>query len=172
MALALIDEFAEVVESRSYLQAELRAHVSGWPRVFGSKKISFGRRLLLGLEKLESSTKGAISHAVLWDALVRNSSVMKNIIAKSEGVIRHETEGFSPLADEDAVDQAPKALDKDLDETLRKYTRDFNQLAEDGEFDPVVGRELELRRVFEIFGRKKKSNPQSTVFLQIGRLIF
>lgn len=45
------------------------------------------------------------------------------------------------------------------DEALTRYTIDFSALAERGELDAVIGRDSEVRRVLEILGRKKKSNP-------------
>ena len=43
----------------------------------------------------------------------------------------------------------------DLDE----FTTDLTTLAEDGELDPVIGREKEIQRVIEILSRRTKNNP-------------
>ena len=42
---------------------------------------------------------------------------------------------------------------------LDKYGRDLTKLAEDGQLDPVVGREVEIERVIQILSRRKKNNP-------------
>ena len=42
---------------------------------------------------------------------------------------------------------------------LDKYGRDLTKLAEDGQLDPVVGREVEIERVVQILSRRKKNNP-------------
>lgn len=42
---------------------------------------------------------------------------------------------------------------------LDKYGRDLTRLAEQGELDPVVGREVEIERVVQILSRRKKNNP-------------
>ena len=42
---------------------------------------------------------------------------------------------------------------------LDKYGRDLTKLAENGQLDPVVGRETEIERVLQILSRRKKNNP-------------
>ena len=42
---------------------------------------------------------------------------------------------------------------------LDKYSRDLTKLAKDGELDPVIGREEEIRRVIQILSRRTKNNP-------------
>ena len=44
-------------------------------------------------------------------------------------------------------------------QSLRKYTTDLTQLACDGKLDPVIGREVEIRRVMQILNRRTKNNP-------------
>lgn len=43
--------------------------------------------------------------------------------------------------------------------TLDLYTRDLTEMAEKGELDPIIGRELEIERVSQILSRRKKNNP-------------
>jgi ATP-dependent Clp protease ATP-binding subunit ClpC len=42
---------------------------------------------------------------------------------------------------------------------LDEFTTDLTTLAEDGELDPVIGREKEIQRVIEILSRRTKNNP-------------
>lgn len=52
--------------------------------------------------------------------------------------------------------------DKNTDKkesALEKYCTNLTKEAKEGKIDPVVGRELEIRRCFEILLRKKKNNP-------------
>lgn len=42
---------------------------------------------------------------------------------------------------------------------LDKYTTDLTALARRGTLDPVIGRDVEIRRVIEILSRRKKNNP-------------
>ena len=42
---------------------------------------------------------------------------------------------------------------------MEKYSRNLNQLAENGKLDPVIGRDEEIRRVLHILSRRTKNNP-------------
>lgn len=42
---------------------------------------------------------------------------------------------------------------------LEKYSRDLTRAAQDGELDPVVGRNTEMERVMQIMSRRTKNNP-------------
>ena len=44
-------------------------------------------------------------------------------------------------------------------QSLQKYSTDLTELAERGELDPVIGREMEIRRVIQILTRRTKNNP-------------
>jgi ATP-dependent Clp protease ATP-binding subunit ClpB len=44
-------------------------------------------------------------------------------------------------------------------EALKKYTKDFTQLAKDGKLDPVIGRDDEIRRTMQVLSRRTKNNP-------------
>ncbi|MFC7357571.1 ATP-dependent chaperone ClpB [Jejudonia soesokkakensis] len=43
--------------------------------------------------------------------------------------------------------------------SLNKYARNLNQLAQDGKLDPVIGRDEEIRRILQILSRRTKNNP-------------
>ncbi len=43
--------------------------------------------------------------------------------------------------------------------SLNKYARNLNQLAEEGKMDPVIGRDEEIRRILQILSRRTKNNP-------------
>ncbi len=44
-------------------------------------------------------------------------------------------------------------------EALDKYGTDLTQSARDGNLDPVIGRDDEIRRVIQVLSRRKKNNP-------------
>jgi ATP-dependent Clp protease ATP-binding subunit ClpB len=44
-------------------------------------------------------------------------------------------------------------------QALERYARDFNELARKGSFDPVIGRDEEIRRVMQVLSRRTKNNP-------------
>lgn len=43
--------------------------------------------------------------------------------------------------------------------TLNQYSRDLTELAQNGQLDPVIGREKEIARVVQILSRRGKNNP-------------
>lgn len=43
--------------------------------------------------------------------------------------------------------------------TLDSLARDLTKMASEGELDPIVGRELEIRRITQILSRRTKNNP-------------
>jgi ATP-dependent Clp protease ATP-binding subunit ClpB len=44
-------------------------------------------------------------------------------------------------------------------QALKRYARDFNELARKGSFDPVIGRDEEIRRIMQVLSRRTKNNP-------------
>jgi ATP-dependent Clp protease ATP-binding subunit ClpB len=44
-------------------------------------------------------------------------------------------------------------------QALQRYARDFNELARKGSFDPVIGRDEEIRRIMQVLSRRTKNNP-------------
>ncbi|MGZ3578752.1 MAG: ATP-dependent Clp protease ATP-binding subunit, partial [Syntrophales bacterium] len=44
-------------------------------------------------------------------------------------------------------------------QALKRYARDFNELAKKGSFDPVIGRDDEIRRIMQVLSRRTKNNP-------------
>ena len=43
--------------------------------------------------------------------------------------------------------------------SLKKYSKNLNELAKAGKIDPVIGRDEEIRRVLQILSRRTKNNP-------------
>ena len=55
-----------------------------------------------------------------------------------------------------------KVTDPDPEEkyqALERYSRDLTALAADGQLDPVIGRDEEIRRVVQVLSRRTKNNP-------------
>ncbi len=43
--------------------------------------------------------------------------------------------------------------------SLNKYAKNLNKLANEGKLDPVIGRDEEIRRILQILSRRSKNNP-------------
>ncbi|MDB5078498.1 MAG: clpB1 [Chloroflexi bacterium] len=44
-------------------------------------------------------------------------------------------------------------------QSLEKYGRDLTELARKGKLDPVIGRDMEIRRTIQVLSRRSKNNP-------------
>ena len=44
-------------------------------------------------------------------------------------------------------------------DALKKYARDFTEMARAGKLDPVIGRDEEIRRTIQVLSRRTKNNP-------------
>src|ERR1700730_459612 len=44
-------------------------------------------------------------------------------------------------------------------DALKKYTRDLTDAAREGQLDPVIGRDEEIRRTIQVLSRRTKNNP-------------
>lgn len=130
-----------------------------------------------------------VDEMLLWKCFINNSKVLKkfftidpNLNPADEVNDKPSKKAVSstPNKTNPKEHKPPKNLDKEKDkhptpeksqtaetfqipdklaEVLDKFTVDLSSMAERGELDPVIGRDLETRRVLEILGRKKKNNP-------------
>ncbi len=55
--------------------------------------------------------------------------------------------------------QAPQAQPEEEQKPLERFGRDLTELAEQGNLDPVIGRDEEIRRVIQVLSRRTKNNP-------------
>lgn len=82
------------------------------------------------------------------------AQVLQNLGADLNGV---RTQLTSQLGGSSrAKTQRPK---RSKTPTLDQFGRDLTSLAEEGELDPVIGREKEIQRVIQVLSRRTKNNP-------------
>jgi ATP-dependent Clp protease ATP-binding subunit ClpB len=79
------------------------------------------------------------------EALRRNGARKDDIVPAIEAV-----RGPHRVTDENPEDKY---------QSLEKFGRDLTRAAEDGELDPVIGRDDEIRRVIQVLSRRTKNNP-------------
>ena len=79
------------------------------------------------------------------EALRRNGARKEDIVPAIESV-----RGPHRVTDENPEDKY---------QSLEKFGRDLTQAAEEGELDPVIGRDDEIRRVIQVLSRRTKNNP-------------
>ena len=170
------------------LKRHLENHLARAPRVYGTVKVDFGKRLDAALDAAEAASKDKpVPADMLWDILCRQSTFIQTFLAKAA---QGETEPAGPsdraapgksggknsaekginaaaaggarnakTSASQAKDEESGKLPDKIEKELRLYTINLSASAERGELDPVIGRDAEVRRVLEILGRKKKNNP-------------
>src|SRR6188472_743061 len=72
--------------------------------------------------------------------------------ATKDGLVKAITEIRGPHR---VTDQSPE----DKIRALERFGRDLTQAAEEGQLDPVIGRDDEIRRVIQVLSRRTKNNP-------------
>ena len=85
--------------------------------------------------------KGGASATILRNAGVTRDSILKILV---------EIRGNQRVTDPNPEGKY---------QALEKYAKDFNELARKGAFDPVIGRDEEIRRIMQVLSRRTKNNP-------------
>ena len=96
----------------------------------------------------------AVEHLFL--AIFKSSSKVAQIL-KDQGATE---KGIKAAVEE--LRKGEKVTSQSAEETynsLNKYAKNLNKLAEEGKLDPVIGRDEEIRRVLQILSRRTKNNP-------------
>ncbi len=137
-------------------RADLEAQLARLPRVSGGQEgqIYLDAATARALKKAEQIAEEFGDSFVALDALL--------IAARGEA-------GNAPLPTADQLKQAAlqsrkgrtvtsKTSESQFD-ALEKYGLDLTQRARDGKFDPVIGRDEEIRRAMQILLRRTKNNP-------------
>ena len=96
----------------------------------------------------------SIEHLIL--AIFKSSSKVAQIL-KDQGATE---KGLKAAIDElRQGDRVTSQSQEDTYNSLEKYSRNLNRLAEEGKLDPVIGRDEEIRRILQILSRRTKNNP-------------
>ncbi|MFH1246272.1 MAG: Clp protease N-terminal domain-containing protein, partial [Candidatus Liptonbacteria bacterium] len=137
-----INEIPKIITNSNvgqlYLSQELMKVLDTAGKIAAQQKDEFisCEHLLLAILEVPGS-----AHDVLAQFGVRRESVIR-ILAQLRGSTR-------------ITDEMPESKFQVLD----KYAINMTEKAKNGELDPVIGREDELRRVIQVLSRRTKNNP-------------
>jgi ATP-dependent Clp protease ATP-binding subunit ClpC len=93
----------------------------------------------------------------LFVAIVREEDGVSYRILRSHGIdVEKVYRALQEVRGQRRVDD-PYAEGKYM--ALEKYGRDLTKMAREGKLDPVIGRDLEIKRVIQILSRRTKNNP-------------
>lgn len=149
--------------NKDYIQIKVGELLEKLPKVTGS---GFGNQ---GISRdltqvLEMSAKEAenlkdeyvsTEHLLLGLADYKKSPVAA--LLSSNGVTKNEI--LKALKDIRGTQRVTGQNPEDTYQSLQKYGRNLNELAQKGKLDPVIGREEEIRRVLQVLSRRTKNNP-------------
>jgi ATP-dependent Clp protease ATP-binding subunit ClpB len=96
----------------------------------------------------------SVEHLIL--AVFKSKSKVAQIL-KDQGVTDKALN--SAIEELRQGDKVTSQTAEDTYNSLDKYARNLNQLAEEGKLDPVIGRDEEIRRILQILSRRTKNNP-------------
>ncbi len=119
---------------------------------FNIEKI--GTEILL-LSLLSDSSTAAFS--LIYSTNLDFEKITMNLIA-STGLMPSEIRKFAMMLKEKRG-VYKNSLKQQKPSILEQYSRDLTNLAKEGKLDPVIGREVEIRRVIQTLSRRNKNNP-------------
>ena len=96
----------------------------------------------------------SIEHLIL--AIFKSKSNISQVL-KDQGVTEKHLKAAI-----DELRKGERVTSQNQEETynsLNKFAKNLNKLAEDGKLDPVIGRDEEIRRLLQILSRRTKNNP-------------
>ncbi|HIU64565.1 MAG TPA: ATP-dependent chaperone ClpB [Candidatus Avacidaminococcus intestinavium] len=132
---------------------EVRTLVRKIPQVKGQDglRMSMGVTRVLGLAEQDAAGKSVgIEHLV--GALVADGDQEVVALCKKYGIEKRKVQALY-------LQYVGGRGDEENQQTLAKYGQDITEKARQGDLDPVIGRDEEIRRTIEILSRRKKNNP-------------
>lgn len=143
----------------AYINSELESILNSLPKVSGGQiYLSQNSNKALNEAQLESTKMKdefiSLEHIFLGLLSVndKTSQLLKNQGVTKEGVLKAIEE----------IRKGERVTSQSAEDTynsLNKYAKNLNELAQNGKLDPVIGRDDEIRRVLQILSRRTKNNP-------------
>jgi len=147
--------------NRETLLDRLVAIVEAYPRVSGGTQPYIGNDLSRAFTHAQNALKEFgdefVSIELLLLGILKGNDKIADLL-KSSGIkeaqlkerIKELRGKNNPVKDQNAENKY---------QALARYSKDLNELAEQGKIDPVIGRDEEIRRVLQILSRRSKNNP-------------
>ena len=151
--------FKKLNINREQLSKNLEAALQSFPKVTGgSMGISREANTMLNeaanIAKKWNDEYVSLEHLLL--AIFKSNSKIAQAL-KDQGVSEKEIE--KAIQELRKGERVTSASAEDTYNSLNKYAKNLNQLADNGKLDPVIGRDEEIRRVLQILSRRTKNNP-------------
>ncbi|MDG1039588.1 MAG: ATP-dependent chaperone ClpB [Polaribacter sp.] len=141
------------------LKQLLDKQLESFPKVTGAD-------ITLSRKANESLTKAAIIAKNMKDEYVSIEHIILAIFNSKSTIAQIlKDQGISEKSLNEAITELRKGnnvTSQNAEETynsLNKYAKNLNKLAQEGKLDPVIGRDEEIRRLLQILSRRTKNNP-------------
>jgi len=135
-------------------------------KILASKSKVEGGQLGLSSESSRLLTSAQDLAKVMKDEFVAVEHILQALInGKSNAAQLLKDQGLTPKQVSEAINElrqgkrATSASAENTYQSLIKYARNLNQMAQEGKLDPVIGRDDEIRRILQILTRRTKNNP-------------
>lgn len=145
--------------NREQLSKVLETALQSFPKVSGGQ-MSLSREANTMLNEAVNIAKKmndeyvSIEHLIL--AIFKSNSKIGQSF-KDQGVKEKELE--KAIQELRKGERVTSASAEETYNSLNKYAKNLNQMADSGKLDPVIGRDEEIRRVLQILSRRTKNNP-------------
>jgi len=137
-------------------------YINSYPAVEGNMtyaeyaSVNFNRLLQLSFEELKIFNDDYLSLEHILFAYISKNFYLTEELNKI-GFTRNKIENIIKIlrGGKTVKDNNPEIKYN----TLKKYGKNLNELAEKGKLDPVIGRDEEIKRCVQILSRRTKNNP-------------
>jgi len=133
--------------------------IESFPRVEGAQ-IGLSRSAGNALNEAQVIAKKMndeyVSIEHLFLAILKSNSKIASFLKTSGATEKQIEAAISELRKGERVTSASA---EDTYNSLNKYAKNLNEMANNGKLDPVIGRDEEIRRVLQILTRRSKNNP-------------
>ena len=151
--------FKKLNINREQLNKQLDAALQGFAKVSGgdmgiSRDASTMLNEAVNIAKKWNDEYVSLEHLIL--AIFKSNSKIAQAL-KNQGVSEKELE--KAIQELRKGERVTSASAEDTYNSLNKYAKNLNRLADSGKLDPVIGRDEEIRRVLQILSRRTKNNP-------------
>ena len=152
----ILKKFNTTVEAVSN---SVRLELQKLPKVTGAE-INLSRNATDMLQRASAEARNMKDDFVTVEHLLLGMMDTKDASAqllKDRGVNSKDLKVL--LLDMRKGQRATSSTQEQTFQSLEKYAKNLNKLAQDGKLDPVIGRDEEIRRVLQILSRRTKNNP-------------
>jgi len=122
------------------------------PQVHGEVELTLSRSLRAALDAAQTHADKLKDQYVSTEHLLLGLAEQKKVAAKVSDILKalREVRGTTTVTDQNPEDKY---------QALQKYGRDLTEEARRGKLDPVIGRDMEIRRLMQVLSRRTKNNP-------------